>query len=148
MPVMLLLVNALLYVFALTLAVAVVSPMPADASRRARVARATLACGGGSTVVAAIALGFVGLWFESALAGTLAIIVVGTCMCVGLAGQSANAAAGEDEDEDDDGGSLYGPAAPDPTKPEGGPSDDSFTDWTEFDRARAGWAREREPTTV
>lgn len=145
---MLLLANALLYVFALTLAIAVMSPLPSGAPLRARVARATLAGGGGIAVVAAIALGFFGLWLESALAGTLAIIVVGICMWVGLAGRSANAAAGEDEDEDDEGGSLYGPAAPDPTKPEGGPSDEDWSDWTEFDRARAGWSREREPTTV
>lgn len=145
---MLLLANALLYVFALTLAVAVMSPMPAGASRRARAARATLACGGGVTVVAAIALGFVGLWFESALAGTLAIIIVGTCMCVGLSRQTAAREAEDDEGEDDDGGSFVGPISPEPTKPEGGPSDEFWTDWGEFDRARADWSREREPTST
>ena len=144
---MLILANALLYVFALTLAVAVMGPLPAGASRRARAARATLACAGGVTVVAAIALAFVGLWFESALAGTLAIGVVGGCMCVGLARRSAPVEAEDDDGEDDDGGSFFRPDSPDPTKPEGGPSEDFWTDWTEFDRARADWSREREPAS-
>jgi hypothetical protein len=140
---MLLLMNSLLYVFALTLAVTVMSPLGAQASRRARIARATLACGGGLTITAAIALGFVGMWFESALAGTFAIVIVGVCMCVGLAREQGKT---EDEDEeDDDGGSFRRPVPPEPTKPEGGPSDDV---WAEFDRARADWAREHEPTPV
>jgi hypothetical protein len=145
---MLLLANALLYVFALTLAVAVMSPLPEGASRRARAARATLACGGGLTIVTALALAFVGLWFESALAGSFAIVLVGTCLCVGLSHQPATAAADDDEGEDDDGGSLFKPVSPEPTKPEGGPPEDFWTDWTEFDRARAGWSRDREPNPV
>jgi hypothetical protein len=140
---MLLLLNSVLYVFALTLAVTVMGPLGEQASRRTRVARAALTCAGGLTITAAIALGFVGLWFESALAGTFAIIVVGACMCVGFIREPAST---EDEDEDDDdGGSLFRPAPPEPTKPEGGPSDDV---WTDFDRARAEWARERERTPV
>jgi hypothetical protein len=140
---MLLLLNSLLYVFALTLAVTVMSPLGAEASRRARIARATLACAGGLTITAAIALAFVAMWFESALAGTIAIVIVGACMCVGLARAPGQA---EDEDEeDDDGGSLYRPVPPEPTKPEGGPPEDV---WAEFDRARADWAREHEPTPV
>ena len=140
---MLLLLNSVLYVFALTLAVTVMSPLQAQASRRARIARATLTGAGGLTVTAAIALAFVGMWLESALAGTLAIVIVGSCMCVGMAREPGTT---EDEDEDDDdGGSLFRPAPPEPTKPEGGPSDDA---WAEFDRARAEWAREHEPTPV
>src|ERR1700709_1900906 len=92
MTLMMVVVNALLYVFALTLAVAVISPQPEAASRRVRAARSALACGGGLTVTAAIALAFVGLWFESALAGTVAILVVGTCMWFGLARASWRAA--------------------------------------------------------
>src|SRR4051812_9246483 len=107
---MLLLINSLLYIFALTLAVTAMSPMGAEAPRRARIARATLTCAGGAAVTAAITLGFVGMWFESALAGTTAIIVVGACMCVGLAREAGQT---EDEDEDDDdGGSLYRPVPP------------------------------------
>src|SRR4051794_692343 len=79
---MMVVVNALLYVFALTLAVAVISPPPEGASRRVRAARSALACGGGLTVTAAIALAFVGLWFESALARTVAIAGGGPCMWV------------------------------------------------------------------
>jgi hypothetical protein len=143
MLVMLLLLNSLLYVFALTLAVTVMSPLGAQASRRTRAAHATLACAGGVTITAAIALAFFGLWFESALAGTIAIVVVGTCMCVGVAREPGQT---EDEDEDDDdGGSFHRPVPPEPTKPEGGPSDDA---WADFDRARAEWAREHEPTPV
>ena len=143
MLLMLLLLNSVLYVFALTLAVTVMSPPGVQASRRARIARATLACGGGLTITAAIALGFFGLWVESAIAGTIAIVVVGTCMCVGLAREQGET---EDEDEDDDdGGSLHRPVPPEPTKPEGGPADDA---WADFDRARAEWAREHEATPV
>jgi hypothetical protein len=139
---MLLAVNALLYLFALTLAVAVMSPMPAGASRRSRTARATLACGGGLAVVTAIALGYLGLWFESALAGTVAIVIVGVCLCVGLAREPAQAEDEEDED-DEGGGSLYQPLPPEPTKPEGGPPDDL---WPDFDRARAEWSRDGDRT--
>jgi hypothetical protein len=139
---MLLAVNAVLYVFALTLAVAVMSPMPDGASRRSRAARAALASGGGLAVAAAIALGYGGLWFESALAGSVAIVIVGGCLCVGLAREPAQV-EDEDDEDDDGGGSPYRPAPPEPTKPEGEPSDDL---WSDFDRARADWSRDREPT--
>ena len=138
---MLLLVNALLYVVALTLAVAVISPMPEHASRRARWARRVLALGGSLTIAAAIALALLGLWLESALAGCAAIVIVGVCLCIGLACEAAPAE--DEEEDDDDGGSLFGPVAPEPTKPDAGPSDDL---WTEFDLLRAEWAREREPS--
>jgi hypothetical protein len=135
--------NALLYVFALTLAVAVISPQPEGASRRTRAARSALTCGGGLTVTAAIALAFVGLWFESALAGTVAIVVVGTCMWFGLARQPWR--PDEDEDDDDDGGGRRHPVPPEPTQPVGGPSEDL---WADFDSARAGWERDREPISA
>jgi L-lactate permease len=135
--------NALLYVFALTLAVAVISPQPEGASRRSRAARSVLTCGGGLTVTAAIALAFVGLWFESALAGTVAILVVGTCLWFGLARQPWR--PDEDEDDDDDGGGRRRPIPPEPTQPVGGPPEDL---WADFDNVRAGWERDREPVSA
>jgi hypothetical protein len=130
--------NALLYVFALSLSVSVVSPLPDDASRRMRAARAALACGGGLTVTAAIALAWVGLWFESALAGTLAIFIVGICMWFGMSRLPSR--PDDDEDDDDDGGGRRRPVPPAPTQPVGGPSDDI---WDDFDAARESWERER-----
>jgi len=141
---MVLTANSLLYLCALVLAVTVTTPLPATASRGARLARAMLAGGGGLVISAAIALAFLGLWFESALAGTAAIVLVGVCMWVALA-RHPDAAAEEDEDEDDEGGSHFKPPAPEPTKPEGGPSDDF---WADFDAARADWDRAREPTSA
>lgn len=135
--------NALLYVFALLLAVAVMGPIGEERSRRSRIARGVLIVDGGLAVAAAVALAFLGMWFESALAGTAEIVVVGACLCVGLAREGAPAE--DEEDEDDDGGSLHRPAPPEPTMPEGGPSDEF---WTEFDAARAGWARECEPSSA
>jgi hypothetical protein len=140
---MIVVVNGLLYVFALTLAVAVISPQPEGASRRSRAARSALTCGGGVTVTAAIALAAIGLWFESALAGTVAILVVGTCMWFGLARQSSR--PDDDEDDDDDGGGRRRPVPPEPTQPVGGPSEDL---WADFDSVRAGWDRDRDPVAV
>ena len=133
-------VNALLYVFALTLAVAVISPVPEGAPRRTRVARSALTCGGGLTVTAAIVLAFIGLWFESALAGTVAIVVVGICMWFGLARQPSW--PDDEDDDDDDGGGHRRPLPPEPTQPVGGPTEDL---WSDFDSARAGWERDRSP---
>jgi hypothetical protein len=137
---MLLAVNSLLYLGALTLAMVATNSMPETATRGARVARWILAFGGGTIITAAMALGFAGMWFESALAGSAAIIVVGTSMWFALAHL-----ANDDDEDDEDGGSLFSPSSPDPTKPEGGPSDDM---WDEFDRARAGWERDRRPSLV
>jgi hypothetical protein len=135
---MVVVVNALLYVFALTLAVAVISPLPEGASLPARAARAGLACGGGLTVTAAIALAFIGLWFESALAGTVAILIVGVCMWFGLSRMPSQ--PDDDEDDDDDGGGgRRHPVPPEPTQPVGDPPDDL---WADFDAVRAGWDRE------
>jgi hypothetical protein len=138
-------INALLYVFALTLAVAVISPIPEGAPRRTRVARSALTCGGGLTVTAAIALAFIGLWFESALAGTVAIVVVGTCMWFGLARQPSW--PDDEDDDDDDGGGRRRPIPPEPTQPVGGPSEDL---WSDFDSVRAGWDRDcgRDPVSA
>ncbi|HUR86219.1 MAG TPA: hypothetical protein VMY78_12830 [Solirubrobacteraceae bacterium] len=138
-------VNALLYGFALTLALAVISPLPEDASRSMRASRAVLAIGGGATVVVSIVLAILGLWFESALAGTVAIVIVGVCMWFGLSRMPSDS---EDEDEDDDdGGSHRRTDPPEPTQPAGGPSEDlrtDWTDWSDFDAARAGWERDRD----
>ena len=139
-------VNALLYVFALTLALAVISPLPEGASRTMRVSRAILAIGGGITVVVAVVLAILGMWFESALAGTVAIVIVGVCMWFGLARMSSDPEDGEEED--DDGGSHRRPDPPAPTQPVGGPSEDLWTDWSDFDAARAGWERDRDRDPV
>ena len=136
--------NALLYVFALTLAVAVISPQPDEAPRRTRVARSALTCGGGLAVTAAIALAFVGLWFESALAGTVAILVVGTCMWFGLSREPSQP-DDDDDDDDDDGGGRRRPVPPEPTQPVGGPSEDL---WADFDAVRSGWERDRDRDPV
>jgi hypothetical protein len=139
MTAMMVAVNALLYVFALMLAVAVISPIPEGAPRRTRAARLALAFGGGVAVTAAIALASVGFWFESAIAGTAAIVVVGICMWFGLARQSSR--PDDDEDEDDDGGGRRPPKPPEPTEPVGsGPSADL---WADFDSVRVAWERDR-----
>lgn len=140
---MLLAANALLYLSALALAIAVTRPSTGTPARGARPARAVMACGGGLTVAAAIALAFVGLWFESALAGAAAIIVVSVSMWFALA-RTTGPVADEGDEDDDGGGSLFKPVPPEPTKPEGGP-DPSDDVWAEFDAARSAWDREREP---
>ncbi len=143
---MMVVVNALLYGFALTLALAVISPVPQDAPRSLRAARAVLAIGGGATVVVSIVLAILGLWFESALAGTVAIVIVGACMWFGLSRMPSDAE--DEEEDDDDGGSHRRTDPPEPTQPAGGPSEDPRTDWTEFDAARAGWERDRDREPV
>lgn len=138
---MLLAANALLYLSALALAIAVTRPAAGAPARGARRARGVLACGGGLSITTAIVLALVGLWFESALAGAAAIVVVSVSMWFAL--RRAPAPVEDEGDEDDDGGgSLFRPVPPEPTKPEGGPSDDF---WADFDAARSGWDREREP---
>lgn len=141
---MMVVVNALLHVFALTLALAVISPLPDDASRTMRAARAVLVLAGGVTVVVSIVFAVLGLWFESALTGAVAIVVVALCMWFGLA---RAAESKDDEEDDDDGGSHRRTDPPEPTLPVGGPSEGL---WTDFDAARADWERERdrEPAAV
>ena len=67
MPMMVLVLNAVLYVIALSLSLAVLTPIPEGASRRVRVARGALACGGGLAMSVAITLSFMGHWFESGI---------------------------------------------------------------------------------
>jgi hypothetical protein len=137
---MLLAVNALSYVSALMLAIAFTHPRTDDVPRAVRLARIVLAWGGGLTIVVALALALAGLWVESGIAGAVAIVVVAVSMWFALA--RASAPSEDEEEDDDDGGSKFRPPPPEPTKPDCGPSDDS---WTDFDAARAGWDREREP---
>src|ERR1700710_1916595 len=81
---MLLVLNAALYLVALTLSLCVVTPVPAGASRKVRVARMALALGGGGAITAAITLTFVGMWVESAIVGLGALVVVCVCLWVAL----------------------------------------------------------------
>jgi hypothetical protein len=142
MGVMVLVLNAVLYVIALGLSLAVLTPVPERASRRVRAARGTLACGGGLAMSVAIALSFMGHWFESGIAGCVAIVIVSACLWCAL---STRFTPNADDDEDDEGGGgpRKRPDPPAPPEPAGGPAEDL---WGDFDRARASWDREREPT--
>jgi hypothetical protein len=143
MHVMVLILNALLYVIALSLSLAVLTPIPEGASRRVRVARASLAVGGGLSMSVAITLSFMGHWFESGLAGCVSIVVVSTCLWFALTARFSPNTEDEDDGDDGGGGPRKRPDPPAPPEPAGGPSDEL---WTEFDRARAGWDRDRTPT--
>ena len=143
MGVMVLILNAVLYVLALSLSLAVLTPVPEDASRRVRTARGALACGGGLAMSAAITLSFMGYWFESGIAGCVAIIVVSACLWLGLTSRFTPRGDDDDDGEDGGGGPRKRPDPPAPPEPAGGPPEDL---WTEFDRARAGWERERAPS--
>jgi hypothetical protein len=139
--VMVLILNALLYVVALSLSLAVLTPIPERSPRRIRFARAALAFGGGATMTAAIVLSFAGMWFESAVAGSVSIVVVGVCMWFALTARfSTDGDDGEDGD-DGGGGPRKRPVPPAPPEPAGGPAEDL---WAEFDRARSGWDRPRD----
>jgi len=134
---MLLALNAVLYLVALTMSLCVVTPVPDDAGRSLRVARLALACGGGAAVTTAITLTFLGMWFESAIAGCVALGVVCVCLWVALSHSS-----GRDDGEDGSdggGGRPRRPVPPAPPEPQDGPE----LDWSDFDAARAGWGRER-----
>jgi hypothetical protein len=139
---MLLALNAALYLAALSLSLCVVTPVPEGASRRVRVARMALACGGGAAITGAITLTFVGLWIESAIVGCFALVVVVVCLWVALSHSSS-----ERDDGEDGGGGGGGkprrPVPPAPPEPFGG-LDRTGTDWSDFDAARAGWDRDRE----
>jgi len=135
-----LILNATLYVIALSLSLAVITPVPEKATRRVRIARGVLACGGGVTITAAIALMFTGMWFESGIAGCVAIVIVATCMWFALT-QTSSERDDSDDSDDGGGGQKKRPDPPAPPEPFGdGPGDP----WAEFDRARAGWEGERE----
>lgn len=145
MLVMVLILNAVLYVVALSLSIAVLTPVPEGAPRRIRAARAALALGGGLAMGVAITLSFMGHWFASGVAGCVLIVIVSVCLWCALTARFTPKA--DDDDDGDDGGGGPGrqPDPPAPPEPAGGPAGDLGTDWTDFDRARLGWEREREP---
>jgi hypothetical protein len=136
---MVLALNAVLYLAAFSLSLCVVTPVPEGAPRSVRVARAALAGGGGAAITAAITLTFLGLWIESVIVGTIALVVVCVCLYVALSHSSSDRDDGEDG-SDGGGGRPRRPIPPAPPKPTG-----PTLDWGEFDAVRAGWAREREP---
>ena len=141
MNLMVLVLNAVLYVVALSLSLAVLSPIPAGASRRVRVARNTLAIGGGLAMSVAITLSFMGHWFASGVAGCVSIVIVSVCLWCALSARFTRRTDDDDEGDDGGGGPRKQPDPPAPPEPAGGPSEDL---WTEFDRARAVWERERD----
>ncbi|MDQ3722025.1 MAG: hypothetical protein M3376_02925 [Actinomycetota bacterium] len=140
---MVLIVNAVLYVVALSLSLAVLSPIPEGASRRFRMARWSLVCGGGVAMSIAITLSFMGRWLESGVAGCVALVTVGACLWLGLTSRFVPRGEDDDDGQGGGGGPRKRPDPPAPPEPAGGPPDEL---WTEFDRARAGW--EREPSRV
>ena len=142
MTVMVLLLNAVLYVVALSLSLAVLTPIPEGASRRLRRARRLLVCGGGVAMSVAITLSFMGRWFESGISGCVAMVIVIACLWLGLTTRFAPRGEEDDDGQDGGGGPRKRPDPPAPPEPAGSPPDEL---WAEFDRARAGWERERTP---
>ena len=142
MAVIVLALNAVLYVVALSLSLAVLTPVPEGASRRLRIARRTLVCGGGLTMSVAITLSFMERWFESGLAGCVAIVIVSGCLWLGLTSRFSQHGEDDDDGQDGGGGPRKRPDPPAPPEPAGGPPDEL---WIDFDRARAEWERERAP---
>jgi len=138
--------NSILYVVALSLSLCVVTPLPEGASRRKRVARASLAFGGGTAITGAVTLTFAGLWVESAIAGCVALTIVVACLWVAPSHSCSEHDDGEDG-SDGGGGQRRRPTPPAPPEPLGGPGGPEL-DWTDFDAVRAGWAKEREPAGV
>ena len=134
-----LVLNAVLYVVALSLALAVLTPVPEGASRRVRVARRALVGGGGLAMSVAITLSFMGHWFASGIAGCVAIVVVSGCLWLGLTSRFSQRGDDDDDGEDGGGGPHKRPDPPAPPEPAGGPSDEF---WDQFDRARADWERD------
>ena len=145
MTMMVLILNAVLYVIALSLSLAVLTSVPEPASRRVRAARGALACGGGLAMSVAITLSFMGHWFASGIAGCVSIVIVSACLWYALTGRFTPNADDDDSGEDGGGGPRKRPDPPAPTEPAGGPPDEP---WTDFDRARAGWEPEREPVSA
>ncbi|MBA3748884.1 MAG: hypothetical protein H0W96_15540 [Solirubrobacterales bacterium] len=140
---MLLVLNATLYVAALTLSLCILTPVAVDAARSVKVARMSLALGGGAAITAAITLTFFGMWAESAVVGCAAIAIVCICLYVALSRSSSERDDGEDG-SDGGGGRRRRPTPPAPPEPLGGPE----LDWADFDAARAGWSRDRDPAGV
>jgi hypothetical protein len=130
---MLLVLNAVLYLAALTLALCVLTPVAEDASRRVRMARMVLALGGGVSITAAISLTFLGLWVESAIVGCIALTIVCVCLWISLSRSSSERDDGE-VGSDGGGGRPRRPIPPAPPEPLG-----PDLDWDELDRTRAGW---------
>lgn len=145
---MVLILNAVLYVVALSLSIAVLTPVPAGASGRIRAARAALAVGGGLAMSVAVTLSFMGHWFASGVAGCVSIVIVSVCLWVALTARFTPRADDDDDGDDGGGGPRRRPGPPAPPQPAGGPAGDLGTDWTDFDRARAGWDHEREPAVL
>ena len=141
MQVMVLFLNAALYVIALSLSLAVLTPSPEGASRRVRASRIALACGGGLSMSVAITLSFMGRWYASGVAGCVSIVIVSLCLWWALSARFTRRTDDDDEGDDGGGGPRKQPDPPAPPEPAGGPSEDL---WTEFDRARAVWDRERD----
>jgi len=140
MAVIVLALNAVLYVVALSLSLAVLTPIPENASRRLRIARRGLVVGGGLTMSVAITLSFLGRWFESGIAGCVAIAIVSGCLWLGLTSRFSQRGEEDDDGQDGGGGPRKRPDPPAPPEPAGGPPEDL---WTEFDRARAAWEDDR-----
>lgn len=139
---MVLILNAVLYVIALSLSIAVLTPVPEGATRRVRAARWVLACGGGATMSVAIALSFMGHWLESGIAGCVSIVIVAASLWYALTARPTPRTDDEDDGDDGGGGPRKRPEPPAPPEPAGGPPDDM---WAEFDRARAAWDRGHDP---
>ena len=140
---MLLALNAVLYLVALSLSLCVVTPLPKGASRAMRIARAALACGGGAAISAAITLTYAGLWVESVIVGSFALVIVCVCLWVSLRRSSSKDSDDGDDSSDGGSGTRRRPIPPAPPEPLGGPPTDGM-DWSDFDAVRAGWARERQ----
>ena len=142
MAVMVLILNAVLYLVALSLSLAALTPVPSGASRRVRLARRALVCGGGMAMSVAITLSFMGLWIESGIAGCVAVIVVTTCLWLGMSSRFSPRADDDDDGQDGGGGPRKRPDPPAPPEPAGGLPGEW---WTDFDRARAGWEHDSHP---
>jgi hypothetical protein len=145
MAVMVLILNAVLYVVALSLSLAVLTPVPSAASRRVRLARRALVCGGGLAMSVAITLSFMGRWVESGVAGCVAVVVVTACLWLGLSSRFSPRGEDDDDGQGGGGGPRKRPDPPAPPEPAGGLSGDWWTDWTDFDRARANWEHAPKP---
>ena len=143
MAVMVLILNAVLYVVALSLSLAVLTPIPEGASKRVRAARRVLVVGGGLAMSVAITLSFMGFWLESGIAGCVAIAIVSACLWLGLTSRFTPRGEDDDDGQDGGGGPRKKPDPPAPPEPAGGPPEDL---WGQFDRARAEWERERQPS--
>lgn len=141
-PMVVLVLNALLYVIALSLSLAVLTPVPEGASQRVRTIRRVLVSAGGLAMSVAITLSFLGRWLESGIAGCVAIAIVGACLWLGLTSRFTPRGEDDDDGQGGGGGPRKRPEPPAPPEPAGGPSEDL---WSDFDRVRAGWERGRDP---